>query len=193
MDTTLATVPQVSQSSWPTEIELVYVTGTTKVKLSLQGRILQTIIRDAFENLRSDLLFENAFPDSAVISRMIRGSLVRAAEGRTFVNGQYNASAACVHQRLLSDEEYESKMIHLVSEVASNLTRLILISAACTDTHLPSGGQGAISTNRATSISSCPTCRDSCVCDQATLAIQLHLSICDGGKYSLYNVQQNAS
>lgn len=112
-DTTVATVPKLPQGSWPTDIELVYVAGSTKVKLSLQSRLLQTIIRDAFENLRCALLFENAFPDSAAISRMIRESLVRAAEARTFVDGQYNTSAACVHQRLLSNEEYESKMVQL--------------------------------------------------------------------------------
>ncbi|KAN0114068.1 hypothetical protein V8E52_007044, partial [Russula decolorans] len=84
----------VTQPIWPTETDLVYVTGTNKVKLSLQSRLLQAIFKDAFENVRRDLLFEHAFPDAVAIPAVVRKALVSAAEANTFCDGRYNASAA---------------------------------------------------------------------------------------------------
>ncbi|KAN0102412.1 hypothetical protein V8E52_011970 [Russula decolorans] len=103
----------VTQPIWPTETDLVYVTGTNKVKLSLQSRLLQAIFKDAFENVRRDLLFEHAFPDAVAIPAVVRKVLVSAAEANTFCDGRYNASAAAVHQRLLSHDDYQAKMIRL--------------------------------------------------------------------------------
>ncbi|KAN0102384.1 hypothetical protein V8E52_010847 [Russula decolorans] len=103
----------VTQPIWPTETDLVYVTGTNKVKLSLQSRLLQAIFKDAFENVRRDLLFEHAFPDAVAIPAVVRKALVSAAEANTFCDGRYNASAAAVHQRLLSHDDYQAKMIRL--------------------------------------------------------------------------------
>jgi hypothetical protein len=90
----------VTQPIWPTETDLVYVTGTNKVKLSLQSRLLQAIFKDAFENVRRDLLFEHAFPDAVAIPAVVRKALVSAAEANTFCDGRYNASAAAVTRGL---------------------------------------------------------------------------------------------
>jgi hypothetical protein len=109
----------VTQPIWLTETDLVYVTGTNKVKLSLQSRLLQAIFKDAFENVRRDLLFEHAFPDAVAIPAVVRKALVSAAEANTFCDGRYNASAAAVHQRLLSHDDYQAKMIRLVSSIIS--------------------------------------------------------------------------
>ncbi|KAN0111331.1 hypothetical protein V8E52_008606 [Russula decolorans] len=103
----------VTQPIWPTETDLVYVTGTNKVKLSLQSRLLQAIFKDAFENVCHDLLFEHAFPDAVAIPAVVRKALVSAAEANMFCDGRYNASAATVHQRLLSHDDYQAKMIRL--------------------------------------------------------------------------------
>ena len=105
----------VSQPTWPIETDLVYVTGTNRIKLSLQRPLLQSIFHDAFENVRCALLFDYAFPDAVAIPRILRGCVVDAAESNTFVDGRHNELAACVHQRLLSDDVYEAKMIRLVS------------------------------------------------------------------------------
>jgi hypothetical protein len=115
--TTLATV---THPTWPVEIDIVYVAGTTKVKLSIQSRPLQEIFHKAFENVRSGLLFVNAFPDAAQLPGVVLRALLDAADGLRIVRGQYNASAACVHQRLLSDEDYQAKMIRLVSSTTTS-------------------------------------------------------------------------
>jgi hypothetical protein len=112
----------VAQATWPAETNIVYVTGTTKVKLSLQPQLLQIILQDAFEKVRFGLAFDHSFPSAKVLPAVVRKSLVEAAETRTFVDGRYNQSAACVHQRLLSDDDYEAKMARLVSNIASTVT-----------------------------------------------------------------------
>ncbi|KAN0116229.1 hypothetical protein V8E52_006054 [Russula decolorans] len=104
----------VTQPIWPTKTDLVYVTGMNKVKLSLQSLLLQAIFKDTFENVRRDLLFEHAFPDAVAIPAVVRKALVSAAKANTFCDGRYNASAAAVHQRLLSHDDYQAKMIRLL-------------------------------------------------------------------------------
>jgi hypothetical protein len=111
-----------TQPTWPIETELVYITGTNRVKLGLQSRLLQTIFHDAFENIRRDLLFEHAFPDAIAIPTVVRKALVSAAEMNMFRHGHYNPSAAAVHQRLLSHPDYEAQMIRLVSTITLNTT-----------------------------------------------------------------------
>lgn len=139
-DTTSATA---SHPTWPVEIEVVWVPGS-KMKLSRQSALLTAIFRDAFENVRKDLLFQHAFPSPPVIPAMVRKCVVDAARKHTFLAGHYNASAACVHQRVLSDEDYEAKMIRLVSSRVLLGVILIRLSAACTHFDLPRGGQGAM-------------------------------------------------
>lgn len=112
MNTTLNTP---AQPTWPIETDLVFVAGTTKVKLSIQHRLIQNVFRDTFENVRCALLFEHAFPDALAIPSVIRKAVLAAAEALKFVNGRHNESASCVHQRLLLDDDYLSKMIRLVS------------------------------------------------------------------------------
>lgn len=113
--TNATTVPTVTHPTWPVETEIVYVAGTTKVKLSIQSRLLQEIFHKAFENVRSGLLFVDAFPKTDKVPGVVLRAVLQAAEDLTCVRGQYNASAACVHQRLLSDDDYQNKMIRLVS------------------------------------------------------------------------------
>jgi hypothetical protein len=38
------------------------------------------------------------------------------------LDGRYNASAVSVYQRLYIDDDYQAKMIRLVSGITSNLT-----------------------------------------------------------------------
>jgi hypothetical protein len=117
--TTLTTVPS---PNWPSETELVYVDGTNRIKLSVQSEILRSIFHTAFENVRYSLIFEHAFPIAVIIPCILRKAVVAAAETHRFANGRYNSLAACVHQRMLSDVEYEAKMIRLVSIITSRMT-----------------------------------------------------------------------
>jgi len=134
-DTTLATV---TEPTWPVETDLIYVAGTNKVMLSLQSYLLHTIFHDTFDNVCCKLLTEHAFPDAVAIPKMLTRCILDAAKTRMTFDGQYNASAACVHQRLLSNNNYLTKMIRLVSDLTSSTTWLIIISAACTHSYLPS-------------------------------------------------------
>ena len=129
----------VTQPIWPIETDLVFVTGTNKIKLSIQSRLLQQIFKDAFDEVRRDLLFEHAFPDAVAIPKVVRLALVSAAEANMFRDGHYNASAAAVHQRLLSHDDYLAKMIRLVSSIALSMTWLIRFSATSTHSNLPRG------------------------------------------------------
>src|SRR6267154_532753 len=63
-----------------------------------------------------------------------------ALEGGGDSNGQYNPSAAAIHQRLLSHADYETKMIRLVSIITMSMTGLIVFPAMRTHPHLPRGG-----------------------------------------------------
>ena len=116
MDTTFATAPS---PIWPTETNIVHIPGTA-VTLSKQSLLLKTICRDGFDNIRKELLFVCAFHRPESIPAMVRMCLNQAIRDRTTQDGQYNASVACVHQRFLSDVDYETKLTRLVSNLMSS-------------------------------------------------------------------------
>jgi hypothetical protein len=118
---TNTTIATVTQPTWPVETDIV-LSGTNKVKLSVQSHLLQGIFHGAFEIVRCDLIFEHAFPHAVAIPAVVRKALVRATEIHTTLDGHYNPSVACVHQRILSDDDYQAKMIHLVSGITSSMT-----------------------------------------------------------------------
>jgi len=91
---------------WPSETELIYIPGTTKVMLTLQLPLIRTVLQDAFENLRSSLLIEHAFPDPNLTILFIRKHLVGAARSHL-------PRAVNVHRRLLVDNAYLEKLCRL--------------------------------------------------------------------------------
>jgi hypothetical protein len=119
--TTATTSATASHPKWPTEIDLVCVSGA-KVRIKSQSGILQTIFRDALEFVRQDLLFKHAFPSPSDIPCVLRKCLVESARRNTSVRGQHNQLAAYVHHRLLTDVAYEANMIRLVSHIISSIT-----------------------------------------------------------------------
>jgi len=145
---TVTTPATVTNPPWPTEIDIVFATGSKRLLLSLQSRLLWSIFHGAFENVHSSLVFENAFPNAIAIPSVVRRSLVASAEVHEMVGGHYNNSAACVHQRLLSNDNYQASMLRLVStklyHIKYEWARLIIISAACTHFHLSIGCQGPL-------------------------------------------------
>ena len=105
---------------WPPDTNLVIVPGA-HVKLSQQSILIKVICRDAFDNVRTDLLFDCAFPLPKAIPNMVRKCLANSIRDCTVRNGHYNASAACVHQRLLTDVDYDAKLGRLVSNISSSI------------------------------------------------------------------------
>jgi hypothetical protein len=99
--------PNLHPALWPVETDLVFVSGTTRMLLTIQRPLMRSVIQDTFERIRVNLLFNNAFPDAAVALSMTRASLIVAAESHVRASG--------IHRRLLNDEEYMTNMIRLVS------------------------------------------------------------------------------
>ena len=112
-----------SQPSWPPETD-IQVTGN-KVLLSQQSQLLQDIFRTAFDNVRKSLVSSHAFPDAIILPRMLRVSVSAGTKAHIFVDGCYNASASYIKQRILSDVDYEAKIIHLVSNIPLLMIKLI--------------------------------------------------------------------
>lgn len=115
------TVTTASNPNWPSETDVVIVPGT-KIKLSAQSPLLRGIFKLGFENIRKALLFNVAFPSVEKLPCVLRGSVVEAARDYTTLGGHYNPLARCVHQRILTDVSYESKLIRLVSSRITYIT-----------------------------------------------------------------------
>lgn len=86
--------------------DLVFPEGSTKIVLSSQRPLVQSIVRDAIDHLRASLLFTNAFPDGVVTSALTKRALLTAAE-------THNPSGLVAY-RLQEDEEYLTKLGALV-------------------------------------------------------------------------------
>ena len=93
---------------WPTDTDLIFTSGTNKLMLTNQLPLMRSVMQDAFENIRFSLLFNNAFPDAAAVLAACRVALVTAAAR------SQNPRAMHIHDRLMTDGEYVSKMIRLV-------------------------------------------------------------------------------
>lgn len=75
--------------------------------LTIQRRLIRTIIQDSIDILRATLIFENAFPDGAQCLAFVHRALVSAAE-------RHLPAALSIHNRLHQDGEYTSKIIPVV-------------------------------------------------------------------------------
>ena len=117
--TTLATA---SDPIWPAESNLVHVPGSP-MTLSQQSLLVKVICRDSIEHLRKELLFRCAFARPEDVPAMLRKCLGNAMRECTVRGGHYNAAAACVHQRFLTDVDYEAKLARLVSNIISSILK----------------------------------------------------------------------
>jgi hypothetical protein len=95
--------------TWPPETELVI---SKKMKLCLQQPVIRVLLQDANERVWVSLLFDNAFPDTDTALKMIRESILAAAE-------RFEPGTSVIHERLKCDDEYLSKMIPLVRVIFS--------------------------------------------------------------------------
>ncbi|KAN0140484.1 hypothetical protein V8E53_001693, partial [Lactarius tabidus] len=90
----------ISEAKWAPETDLVLPAGGTKPLLTNQTSLVRSIVHDAIENMRAMLMFNHAFPDSALASTFAKDSLLTAAEKQA---EKGKPGAAAVHSRLRHD------------------------------------------------------------------------------------------
>ena len=102
---------------WPTETDLVFASGSNRLKLTSQSPIVRSVIVEGIENLRAAMLFTDAFPDVCSALTLIKDSLLTSAS-------YLLPAAADVLDRLKVDPDYLSKVTLLVSFTYDEMTPL---------------------------------------------------------------------
>lgn len=98
---------------WPDETDLVFASGSNKLKLTSQTPIVRSVIVEAIENLRAAMLMTDAFPDICSALSLIKDCLLTA--GSYLLPGSMD-----VYDRLKSDPDYLSKITLLVRLLGSD-------------------------------------------------------------------------
>ncbi|KAN0126122.1 hypothetical protein V8E53_015374 [Lactarius tabidus] len=88
---------------WPTETDLVFVSGSNRLKLTGQSPIVRSVIVEGIERLRAAMLFNDAFPDVCSALTLIKDCLLTAA---TYLL----PGATDVLERFNNDADYLSKV-----------------------------------------------------------------------------------
>ena len=118
-------VATVTTTTWPEETELCFAPGRTRVMLTIQRQLLHTIIQDLIKILWATLIFENVFPEGDQGFYFARHALVSAAEKQLPV-------MLLIHNQLLQDEDYISKIIPLITAYNLTLKDQLTFSKPCT-------------------------------------------------------------
>ncbi|KAN0128211.1 hypothetical protein V8E53_013977 [Lactarius tabidus] len=100
----------ISEAKWAPETDLILPAGGTKPLLTNQTSLVRSIVHDAIENMRAMLMFNHAFPDSALSSTFAKDSLLTAAEKQA---EKGKPGAAAVHSRLQHDVYHLAMIINL--------------------------------------------------------------------------------
>ncbi|KAH9028796.1 hypothetical protein EDB84DRAFT_1562985 [Lactarius hengduanensis] len=98
------TTQESSGPPWPANTELLFATGSIKIKLTLQYPLVRLVLQDAIEHMRAHLVLINAFPDPVAALAFARDSLMTAVEDR-----QPDTRFLC--QRFQDDVEYFTRLI----------------------------------------------------------------------------------
>ena len=102
---------------WPTETDLVFASGSNRLKLTSQSPIVHSVIIKGIENLQAAMLFADAFPDVCSMLTLIKDSLLTSAS--------YLLPAAMdVLDHLKVNPDYVSKVTLLVSFTYDEMTPL---------------------------------------------------------------------
>ena len=128
--------PEPSQHVWPSETDLLLVSGSNKVLLTIQRPLMHAVFQDTFERIRAAMVSQNAFPNVYETLEIIKECLIKAAV--------FNDGARNIHNRLLFDANYADRMAHLVSLQILNIISLTCFSATCLYFSLPWRGQGLL-------------------------------------------------
>jgi hypothetical protein len=97
----------VASSIWPIDTNLVYVNGSSKLRLTLQHTLVRRVIQDSIEKIQADILFTDAFPDATLSVEFAKNALVLAAEALL-------PATHDIHARLQGDSDYISKLVPVV-------------------------------------------------------------------------------
>jgi hypothetical protein len=128
--------PEPSQHVWPSETDLLLVSGSNKVLLTIQRPLMRAVFQDTFERIRAAMVSQNAFPNVYETLETIKECLIKAAAS--------NDGAMNIHNRLLFDTDYADRMARLVSLRILNRISLTCFSASCPRLSLPRRGQGSL-------------------------------------------------
>lgn len=103
--------------TWPLETELV-ISSKGKLNLSSQKPAIRIILQDAIEEARASLLIEGAFLDPNETTLVTRECITTAAE-------RYKPGTSAIHERLMSDDVYLTKMASVVCVLHSQISMLL--------------------------------------------------------------------
>lgn len=98
---------ELPSSIWPSETDLVYTSGSNKLRLTIQHTYVKAVIHDAVENIKASIMFDDAFPNANVCITFATEALTLAAKGRL-------PSSRDILARLTDDSQYLAKIIPLV-------------------------------------------------------------------------------
>ncbi|KAH9160993.1 hypothetical protein EDB89DRAFT_2081025 [Lactarius sanguifluus] len=98
------TTQESSGAPWPADTDLLFATGSSKIKLTLQHPLVRLVLQDAIDHMRAHLVLINAFPDPGAALAFARDSLMTAVEDR-----QPDTKILC--QRFQDDIEYFTRVI----------------------------------------------------------------------------------
>lgn len=111
--------PDFLEANWPAETDLVLAAGATKPLLTNQKPLVHSVVRDAIENMQVMLMFNHAFPDSALSWSFAKECLITAAEKQA---EKHKLGAAVICSRLQQDTEYLTMLNQLVSFIITETT-----------------------------------------------------------------------
>jgi hypothetical protein len=100
------------EPSFPSETELLFVSGSNKIMLTVQRLLMRAVFQEAFERIRADMVFKNVFPNIYETIEMITDSLMKVAES--------NDRATNIYNRLALNADYSNNMSRLVGLRISN-------------------------------------------------------------------------
>ncbi|KAH9164868.1 hypothetical protein EDB89DRAFT_1911836 [Lactarius sanguifluus] len=101
------TMQESSGAPWPADTDLLFATGSSKIKLTLQHPLVRLVLQDAIDHMRAHLVLINAFPDPGATLAFARDSLMTAVE-----DCQPDTKILC--QRFQDDIEYLTRVIPVV-------------------------------------------------------------------------------
>ncbi|KAI9429385.1 hypothetical protein H4582DRAFT_2089337 [Lactarius indigo] len=96
----------VSEFTWPSNTDLSFAPGSTRLMLTAQCPLVRAVIQEAIENVRAAMMFNDAFPNLARAFTFIRDALITAAYS-------YGPVASMLHKRLMEDDEYLVRIVPL--------------------------------------------------------------------------------
>ena len=175
-----AVMPQ--PPAWPTETELHFSPGSTKIILTGQQPIVHLVVVDGIDNVHVSLAVVDAFPDAARTLEFVQDGLLTAAARR-------GPTAAAVLKRLQEDKHYYSAISPLVSTNFLRIISLTFFEVVCAYPNFQGQNQRVLQGNHIRSIRGYVFALGSGAdCPKSTIKLQLHIPAwATKGKWCLVN------